>query len=140
MDTRQPQTTSLNGNELERLIHDLSAVILPWAKQNHPEKYAQTIQMVNYPPTMLKYLVRLLEIRWETEKAIRSEIPCSLLEHTSIVARLRDRKTGEIIEVKGRNATGGRVWAFKELQTLDRDSFDELSALKRTLDLELVPT
>lgn len=129
--------TNPTGSLLEELNADLCAWILPWAKANHPEKYAQTIEMAKWPATFHKYLTRLTEIRWETDSKTRFETPLHLLEQTSIVARFRDRKTGEIIEVKGRNATGGRVWAFKELQ-MDRDSFDAIRALKRTFDLELV--
>jgi len=130
------QTVSPIGSPLNEM---LVALILPWAKEHHPEKYAQTIQMVKHQPTFRKYLTRLIEIRWETDPTFRSEAPCWALEETSIVARLRDRKTGEIFEVKGRNATGGRVWSFQEMM-LDRESFDVLRAWKREFDLELVPT
>jgi hypothetical protein len=136
--TTQSQTTSQIGDLFLRVNNEFVAWILPWAKANHPEKYEQTLRTSTHPATFRKYLVRLTEIRWETEPTTRSETPLHLLEETSIVARLRDRKNDEIIEVKGRNATGGRVWAFKELQTLSRDSFDALRALKQSLDLELV--
>jgi hypothetical protein len=131
------QIQSHNGNELSKLNDEMSALILPWAKQNHPEKYKQTVEMAKWPGMLIRYLIRLIEIRWETDLPFRSSVPCHVLEETSIVARFRDRKMGNIIEVKGKNATGGRVWGFKEL-ILDRESFDELAALKRDFDLELV--
>ena len=131
--------TNPTGSALENLNELMTALILPWAKANHPEKYAQTIATVKAPEVFSRFLIRLIEIRWTTERTFRSEVPCHVLEETSIVARFRDRKTEEIIEVKGRNATGGRVWGFNEL-LLDRQSFDELYALKRDFDLELVST
>lgn len=120
-----------------QLNDEMIALILPWAKQNHPEKYAQTIKMAKHPEMFGKYLCRLIEIRWGAEKDFRRTVPCHILEETSIVAKFRDRRTGNVIEVKGRTATGGRTWGFKELLT-DRESFDELSAWKREFDLELV--
>lgn len=131
--------TSLNGHELAAMNEELSSIILAWAKEHHPEKYDQTIKMSRHPAMFLKYLTRLVEIRWETDLKFRSEAPLHVLEETSIVARFTDKRTGSIIEVKGRTATGGRTWGFKELSNLKRDSFDELKLLKDSLDLELVP-
>jgi hypothetical protein len=127
--------TNPTGSQLN---NEMIELILPWAKQNHPEKYAQTIQMMKHPAMFGKYLLRLIEIRWDTDKEFRRTVPLHILEETSIVANFRDRRRGNVIEVKGRTATGGRVWGFKELLT-DRESFDELITLKKLFDLELVP-
>jgi hypothetical protein len=129
--------TNQNGKELQKLNDEMSALILPWAKEIHPEKYEETIKQAKWPGQLMRFLIRLIEIRWTTEPEFRSNVPCHILEETSIVAKLRDRKTGNVIEVKGKNATGGRVWGFNELM-IDRTSFDELFALKRDFDLELV--
>lgn len=130
-------TTSQSGSALENLNTEMTALILPWAKSNHPEKYQQTIATSKAPEVFKRFLIRLIEIRWTTEAEFRSSVPCHVLEETSLVVKFRDKQTQEIIEVKGRNATGGRVWGFNELM-LDRQSFDELFALKRDFDLQLV--
>jgi hypothetical protein len=135
----QSQTTSPNGSP-SSLLEVMTALILPWAKKNHPEKYQQTIQIAKNPQTFRLYLIRLIEIRWMEDQTFRSEVPCSVLEETKIVVKLRDRKSNREIEVRGKAATGGRVWGFQELANLNRESFDALMELKSFFDLELVPT
>ena len=114
----------------------LAALVLPWAKERHPEKYAETLKVAARPMTFRRYLTRLVEIRCAEDKGFVLSLPVSVLEETALVVRARDRKTGKVYEFKGRLA-GPREHAISEL-ALDPDVFDFMLLVQETLDLEYV--
>lgn len=131
----------LETNEL------LAALILPWAKEKHPEKYAGTLKVAANPATLRRYLIRLIEIRWADpaeDTTWRGEVPLSVLEDSAIQLPMRHVPTGETFQIKGRLAPGPRVWTFAELASfMAQDKPNEAMAAavlaKQALDLEHVP-
>jgi len=115
----------------------LSAMVLPWAKKEHPEKYEQTIKVSMKADTFRRYLVRLLEIRCRSDRDFLGKVPVSLLDETSLVIWVRDRKTGELFEVKGREAPRPHINRFWEL-ALSKSDFEAMKIAKGALDLEHV--
>jgi hypothetical protein len=118
---------------------EIAALILPWAKANEPEKYQATLAVAQNARTFRRYMIRLIEIRWQQDPAdwIKS-VPLSVLEDSGVVMRLR---WGEhILEVKGRLAPPPRIWGFAELVVLtsNKESMQLMVDIKNTLDLELV--
>lgn len=120
----------------------IAALILPWAKAEHPEKYDATLKVAGQPGTFRLYLLRLIEIRCTADPAWRTNVPLSLLEQTALTMTFRVKKLGVDIEVKGAKAPGPRVWSFTELASLmteNEEFFHTLVRAKSALDLELVP-
>lgn len=115
---------------------ELAAVILPWAKEHHPDKYEPTIAVSSRPHAFRRYLCRLIEIRWEEDHAWRSEAPLRALEETSITQRFRLRN-GMCIEVKGSRAPGERVWTWNELAMIYDNglNIEDVASLKQDWDL-----
>lgn len=120
----------------------LCAIILPWAKEKHAEKYTQTLAVAREPTTFRRYLVRLIEIRCEEEgHAWTGVVPLDVLEESAVTMSFRAGDT--VLEVKGRLAAGDRVWSFAELAMLvtepDLDARKQALAMlvraKTTLDL-----
>lgn len=84
---------------------EIAALILPWAEANHPEKHAATLAVQSQPRTYRRYLIRLLEIRWEEDsKTWRNEIPLSVLDESAVRMTTHHRATGTPIHVGGRLA------------------------------------
>lgn len=115
----------------------LAALILPWAKTNHPEKYAETLKVSYRPDTFRTYMLRLVEIRCEEDTTWRGEQPVSLLDETKMVLKVKSRTTGIETEYKGRKAKGEITHRILELG-LDRETFDQLQKAKHHLDLEYI--
>lgn len=122
----------------------LAGFILPWAKENHPEKYDLTLKAAPKAKAFRAYLLRLVEIRWEEagspnaseeEKQWRLSCPLSLLDETSIRLKVRHRPSGEEYEFQGVKAEGPQTHRFNEL-VLSPDSFNGLQLAKKILDLE----
>lgn len=113
---------------------ELAAMMLPWAKEHHPEKYAQTLAVSLKPPTYRRYLIRLVEIRWTEDRAWRGQVSLSVLDESAIVGRVRHRPTGAVLEVKGRLAQGERAWKWSELAETP-EWFAEMMRAKAMLDL-----
>lgn len=116
----------------------VAALVLPWAKAHHPDKYEQTLKVSTTPTTFRRYLLRLLEIRCSEEREFLGQVPVSLLDETSLVIWVRDRKTGELYEVKGRLSPQPHIVRFWEL-ALSKSDFEALKVCKQALDLEHVP-
>lgn len=117
---------------------ELADLILPWALQAHPEKYAQTVAQIDLPKTYRRYLLRLVEIRCTEDKAwMSSQVPISVLDETSLTRKLKDRKTGLVLTFGG-NRARGITFRFAEL-TLQPEQFQLLWKAKEALDLEYVP-
>lgn len=117
---------------------ELEQLVLPWAEIRHPEKHAQTIAQRTLPKTYRRYLLRLVEIRCEEDRAwMTSQVPVSVLDETSLTRKLRDRRTGLVLTFGGSRARGV-LFRFAEL-TLPREQFDFLWQAKEALDLEYIP-
>lgn len=93
---------------------ELIELILPWAKEHHPDKYAKTIEQANRPIAFRRFLVRLIEIRCAEDRAWRNTVPLSVLEETSLSVTLRHKGTGREFTVGGQ-ATSGRHVSFRML-------------------------
>jgi hypothetical protein len=130
MEEQPPTMKPLTNNQLAGLI-------LAWAKDEHPDKYAQTLKVAAIHDTFRRYLLRLIEIRCEADKAWMGTVPVSVLEETKLSLSLRDKQTGAVYEVKGRLAEGERQVSFLELG-LSRGDFLWLQQAKENLDLEYV--
>lgn len=122
---------------------ELAGVILPWAKQYHPDKYDATLKAAAVPATFRRYLLRLVEIRWaeasaegasEEERAWRLTVPVSVLDETSVRLKVLRRPTGEVMEFQGDKAEGEQTHRFHEL-VMGPDEFDALQRAKQMLDL-----
>lgn len=123
----------MTAPELTPEMETLVALVLPWAKDRHPGKYAETVKVIGKPSVFRAYLLRLVELRWEEDKGWRREVPFDILDETAITARF---KRGDYsFEVKGKRAAMPRVWTFEELKGIDEESFSLLRAAKETLDL-----
>lgn len=121
-------------------IDELSASILPWAKEKHPDKYAQTLKVVTKPATFRKYVTRLIEVRYEEEPEWREQAPLRLLEETSLRVKMRHPATGTEIEVCGRGVEG-RTWGFAEMAAAVEAGmdFETVLRIKEGFDLECMP-
>ena len=114
----------------------LSALILPWAKERHPEKYEKTLAVVGREETFRAYLVRLVEVRWNEEKAWRGTVPLSVLELTSLQVTMLHRPSGTKVVCGGRQAKD-RLFSFYDL-TMDKAAFEQLLEAIEVFDLERV--
>lgn len=117
-------------------LEALSALILPWAKTEEPAKYAMTLEVSRVPETFRRYMMRLVELRWERDVAWRTQVPVAVLEDSAIEGTLRRRSDGREFVFRGRRKQPRR-WAWAEL-ALDKAEFERLVVLKDTFDLELV--
>lgn len=121
-----------------------AAVILPWVKENYPERYKQTLEVASNEDTFARFLARLVELRWEEEPDVKwlLQIPLSMLEQTKL--ELRARLYGAEIVLAGQRVKD-RSWSFAELigllragnETERRAMFEQLRVMKQTLDLRV---
>lgn len=114
----------------------LAAVILPWAKEFHPDKYAATIQQARNDAKMRRYLVRLVELRWDAEPDWRSVVPLDVLDETALTKNVRT-KDGRVLKVGGKLTEGSCELRWTDLG-LEPEDFRLLVATIITLDMELV--
>jgi len=114
---------------------ELGKFILTWAKSNHPDKYDKTLKVAGIPETFRRYMIRLIEIRYEQEgwDAIK-DIPVSILDESGIVLQTQS-PTGEQVTVSGALAGTASNTRFWELALAPED-FRLLQAAKTALDLE----
>lgn len=121
-------------------IDELSALILPWAKEKHPDKYAATLKVAVKQATFRRYVARLIEVRYEEEPEWRERAPLRALEETSLRVRMRHPATGTEIEVCGRGVEG-RTWGFAEMaEALEAGlDFETVKRIKDGFDLECMP-
>jgi hypothetical protein len=117
--------------------NELAALILPYAKEHHPEKYTDALRVAHQPEKFRRYLIRLVEIRIGEYPAWMNELPISVLDETSLTIRVRDRTTGQEIPLKGQRAEKPISHRIAEL-ALDKTTFDHLQRAKVHLDLEYV--
>jgi len=113
----------------------LAALALPWAKELHPAKYAETVGMVDNEAAFMARCLRLIELHAATDPAWRNTVPLSVLEQTAVVVQMRHRPTGTVLEVKGRRAPKPRQWSFTQL-ALDPVDFTALLVAVDAFDLE----
>jgi hypothetical protein len=125
-------------------VDKLGGIVLPWAKERHPDKYAATLKVAKEPATFRNYLLRLLEIRWAEDTDARAEwkldVELSMLEETAIQQAIVFR--GHDLTFAGKKVEG-RVWSFAELRALveagdDGAELERLRRVKDALDLEIV--
>jgi hypothetical protein len=84
---------------------EIAAIILPWAKAQHPEKYADTLKVAANERTFRRYMIRLIEIRWteDTDRTWRNEIsmlmeqpdPSAAIGQLVMVKRTLDLESAE---------------------------------------------
>lgn len=121
---------------LEIQNEELSVLVLAWAKVNKLDAYKKTIQVAGNPVVFRNYMLRLVELRWEADKAFRRECPVRILDETSLTIRLRD-KSGTVHIYSGKMAKGPLQNRIGELG-LEKQQFIGLQQAKRGLDLEYV--
>lgn len=118
-------------------IGELELLVLPWAKEFHPEKYQATIAMkAKDIARYRKFLLRLVEVRWEESKEWRREVPLSVLERTSLTQKIKVKGSDIVIEVKGRGAPGERQFTW-EMLGWPVDEFRAAIEVIQSLDLEI---
>lgn len=118
----------------------MAALVLPWAKEVMPDAYQKTVAVVKNPTAFRKYIVRLVELRYEKDPDFRLNAPLAALEETGIRQKMKHPQTGTIIEVCG-NKVEGRTWGFGEMAAAIHAglSFESVFLLKKEWDLEVVP-
>jgi hypothetical protein len=121
---------------------EIAAVILPWAKEHHPSKYDDTIKVAANVKTFRRYMIRLIEIRWDEDRdhTWRNDLTLSVLEESKITMHAIHRPSGTPLAISGRLATP-RQWTFAELAMVmnqpDPDAaIGQLIQLKQELDLK----
>lgn len=128
-------------------VQVMAALVLPWAREKHKEKYDQTLIVANKSDVFVRYLVRLLELRWEQDGDVRADwkkdVPFWALEETSITvaAKVFEHE----IKICGKKVED-RTWAWAEMAMIlkepdkekRKESVRELAALKLGLDLKIV--
>jgi hypothetical protein len=132
---------------LDEQNQTLAALVLPWAREQHKAKYDQTLLVASQPEVFRRYLVRLLELRWEQDGDIEADwkknVPFWALEETNVVVHAT--AFGQPIEICGRKVLN-RTWAWAEMAMVmtepdkekRKELVRELAALKLGLDLKVV--
>jgi hypothetical protein len=122
---------------------EIAAIILPWAKAQHPEKYADTLKVAANERTFRRYMIRLIEIRWteDTDRTWRNEISLAVLEESAVTMNVIHKPTGTPLTFSGRLSGGSRKWTWAEMAMLMEQpdpsaAIGQLVMVKRTLDLE----
>jgi hypothetical protein len=115
----------------------LLGLIGAWAKKHHPEKYEQTLRVATNPTVFRRYLLRLVELYVNEDRKRATELPVSVLDETSLVFNVRDKKTGRTLVFKGRRSDPPIENRTLEL-TLGDLEYADLQRWKETLDLEYV--
>lgn len=114
----------------------IAVAILPWAKETHPDKYVDTIKQANNDAKLRRYLVRLVEIRWESEPEWRGQAPLAVLDETALTKTLRTQ-AGVVLTVGGRLAKESCHLRWIDLSAEPED-FKLLVAAIIELDMEVV--
>lgn len=114
---------------------NLAAAILPWAKEFHPEKYADTIRQARNDARLRRYLIRLIEIRWDAEPEWRREVPLAVVDETALTKDIR-MKSGRVLKVGGKLTKGSCDLRWVDLR-LEPEDFRLLVATIATLDMEI---
>jgi hypothetical protein len=128
---------------------ELGALILPWAKEHQPDAYQKTLGVVSRPAAYRAYLLRLVELRWESEPGWREQVPLRVLDETALEVKMRHPGLGVEILVQGRldpktrapRPPGqGRVHSFLALAEVIEAGVDFKTYMDvlRGLDLEVV--
>lgn len=148
------------------MIGKIEPLVLEWAAEHHPEKHAASIavretaielrrqhvdeirvkekgelatQVMKKFATYQNFLLRLVEIRCEEDKAWIEKAPAEVLDETKVVANLRDRHTGRMLRFAGKRVTPREpdMHPFSVL-LMERSDFELLMAAWETLDLEYI--
>lgn len=120
-----------------RANEEILALVGPWAKAEHPDKYKATLQQVSMPARFRAYLLRLVELRAEAEPKWVREVPVSILDETRVMRDLRDRATGRTFVVGGRRA-GKTVQLRWTMLALEAADFQLITSAITALDLDVV--
>lgn len=115
----------------------VAELILPWAKEKHPDKYADTIKRAGDAAAFRRFVLRLVEIRWETEPEWRREVPLNVLDETAITATVK-AQDGTTLIVAGRAIKGEAPQLRWTDLTLSATDFALLVAGIVALDMEIV--
>ncbi len=122
-------------------LTDLAAVILPWAKAEHPDWYQEALKYAPMEAHFRARLLRLVEIRIQKNRAWAAQCPMTVLDETKVVLRYR-RPDGAVWVVGGAKADPSRLThRFFELAlaVASPNDFDLIQSAKQALDLVLVP-
>jgi hypothetical protein len=117
----------------ENTLNQMQAWVLPWTKANHPDWYKATLKVAADKVAFHKYLIRLVEVRWQEEPGARETAPVTVLEQTGLVIRLKDKGSGEVLEFAGVKVEG-RARAIAEL-AWERDEWEVLENARKEWDL-----
>lgn len=112
------------------------ALILPWAKQEHAEKYAQTLAVARRGDVFDRYLLRLVELRCAEDRAFLRTVPLWVLDNTAVTCRMRGAGRGEFV-VGGKRTEPVPQVRWWQL-SLSRADFDSLMAWVDLFDLQTV--
>jgi len=107
-----------------RTNDELSALVLPWAYEEHRDWYDATLAVASNAKSFRVYLLRLVERRVEEESGFIRTVPLSVLDETTITRTVKFH--GKEIVVGGINPVS---W-----MQLNQDS-DALEAWLETIDL-----
>lgn len=123
---------------------ELADAVMPWAREQHPDKAQQVQEKCDDRVTYRRWLGRLLELRWADDSAWRTTAPMMALHETALAVQFRHRTAGLTFTVNGRYAPRPWVWTFAELAGLtvtaqaleSHEDFLVLLFAKHHLDLE----
>lgn len=131
---------SASAGRVVPTTNDLAVLVLPWTKTNHPKKYADTIAKAGEDHGFRRYLLRLIEIRWEENREWRRSVPLAVLAETAITTRVR-MENGREVEVCGRLAKGDSPLLWSDLALCsDAEGLAQMLDAIEGLDLERVDT
>ena len=89
-----------------RTNDELSALVLPWAYEEHQDWYDATLAVSADAKKFRAYLLRLIERRVEQEPAFLRTLPLSILDETTITKTIKFH--GKEIVVGGINPVSWR--------------------------------
>lgn len=129
----------MTGLELPIEIEDLAGRILPWARERHPEKFAETMKQAANHDTFYKYMVRLCELRVKEDRQWIRQLPISVLDASNITAEFTGRKSGIRYRFAGRRANDPTAIRFREMAEYSTQDFQLFLASWSAFDLEYAP-
>ncbi len=108
--------------------------IMGWAKEHEPAAHAQTLGVQEQRRTYRRYMQRLVEIRYESDRGWNP--PLRLLEDTNVEAEFKT-DDGTIFTVSGRRCPGLRKmsWTLLAILTEQDRPLASLKAAMQELDL-----
>lgn len=119
--------------------NEIAALVLPWAKEQHPTAYAKTLAVASREAAFRLHLLRLVEIRCEREPAWRGTVPLDVLHETSLTVTVRHTPSDQTFTVGGTNAPPGScTLRFHDLTWLTSEDIPKVLDSIRTFEAERV--